>query len=49
MVTLRYIEVIASIAERVGDYARANWIRSQAQEIQIVLERGEPWPEVWGR
>ncbi len=39
VVTLEDIERVARWYEISGDYARANWIRSQAQEFQIECER----------
>lgn len=39
VVTLEEIEVMAMWAQLRGDWTRANWIRSQAQEIQIEVER----------
>ncbi len=39
VVTLEDIERIAQWYEIPGNYAMANWIRSQAQEFQIEWER----------
>lgn len=38
-VPLALIEAWAQAAEENGDSARALWLRSQAQEIQVELER----------
>ena len=39
VVTLADIELVAMYYDRRGDWATANWIRSQAQELQVESER----------
>jgi hypothetical protein len=39
VVTLEDIERMARRYEVLGEYATANWVRSQAQEFQIEWER----------
>jgi hypothetical protein len=39
VIPLEEIEQLAECYETFGNYAMANWIRSQAQEFQIEWER----------
>jgi hypothetical protein len=39
VVTLEEIELVAVWAEIRGNWVKANWIRSQAQELQVEWER----------
>lgn len=42
------VDLLATVWEAAGEWVRANWLRSQSQEIVACFERGGDWPEVRG-
>lgn len=39
VITLQQIDTFADLIEMVGDWVAANWVRSQAQELQVEINR----------